>query len=343
MARATGSVFRQRHQECRGESNGDLWVLFPDRGIQRVDGAGKVVATIFPGPRNPMGFRRLVKDREGHIWVCAKQEIFRLDESTPRLVKVPLSIPGRNAVTISSGPDGQEWLGYEGGIAKRVGTEWRLVVPSAELADPRIRSMAAGPGPEFWVSYRRSIPISLIRREGKGWRRRDVPTGGADALGVLRDRRGWLWVGTDSGLLVNDGVHPEPENWVTLDEIHNLPSKLIALDGLMEDQDGSILVATEQGLARVEPDPAWFEPPAALPRVTALRWPGGGQDLWPETGRRLPASTRELEIAFARWPSAVPGRHGIPYRLTPVEKTWKSAPPAGSTMTCSDRANMLSK
>jgi ligand-binding sensor domain-containing protein len=307
-------------------SAGGLWVIFPDQGICRVNVAGAMVQNIFQGPITAISFRRLVKDRDGHIWVCAKQKFFRIDESVPRLVEVLLPGGGRNAVTFASGLDGQEWLGYEGGIAKREGTEWRLVVPSAELADPRIRSIAVGPGPEFWVSYRRSLPISLIRSEGGKWKRRDLPAGDADALGLLRDRRGWIWIGTDSGLLVSDGVHVEAEDWVTLDENHNLPSKSIALDGLMEDFDGSIVVATERGLARVDPDPAWFAPSQERCRVTAVRWPGGGRDSWPLAGMRRPAGLRGLEIDFARWPSAVPSRGDIQYRLTPIEPDWKSGP-----------------
>ncbi len=305
-------------------AHGGLWVVFPNHGIRRVTIDGRTVKTIYKGPRTALAFRGILKDRDGHIWVGSKRQFFRIDEAAEKLMEVRLPGGGANAVAFASGPDGQEWLGYDGGIARREGLKWKLVVPAEVFADPRIRSIAVGPGPEFWVSYRRSIPISVIRPDGAGWKRRDLPFDATtDPQGIVRDRRGWIWVGSDTGLLVTDGVHLQPDDWVILNEYHNLPSKSIQLDGLTEDSDGSILVSTEHGLARVEGDPAWFAPSQELPRVTGIRWPGGGQNLGPFSGARLPSPVHDFEITFARWPAGVPRDDRFQYRLTPLETEWK--------------------
>jgi signal transduction histidine kinase/ligand-binding sensor domain-containing protein len=94
---------------------------------------------------------------------------------------------------------------------------------------------------------------------------------------ILQDSRGFLWIGTDSGLSRFDG-----SRFAGYDARHGLPSPNVT--ALLEDPSGTLLVGTTAGLARLDPSPAapgrLFTPvPAAggrrLRRVAALAAEGG--------------------------------------------------------------------
>lgn len=311
-------------------AGGGLWLLMQDGAIVRVDSQGRRTAEVFRGSDKGIQFRNLVKDRQGRVWVCAKKTLFRNDESIPRLVETPIPDGGANPVAFAAGPDAQEWLGYEGGIARLDNETWRLELPASQLLSYRVRNIAVGPGPVFWVSYRLSLPSSYLWREGGQWKRRDFRAEDGyppfETYGLLRDRRGWIWRGSGDGLFVSDGVHEDAGRWAMFDEVHGLPSRSIELSGMFEDNDGSIWAASADGIAHIHPDPAWFEEAAddAPARVTAVRWQGR-ENLWPADGIQLPADAHGVEIDLARPPKAVPRPDLLHVRLRPRDTGWTVA------------------
>jgi signal transduction histidine kinase/ligand-binding sensor domain-containing protein len=66
---------------------------------------------------------------------------------------------------------------------------------------------------------------------------------------ILQDSRGFLWVGTGSGLSRCDG-----SRFVSYDPRQGLPSPNVG--ALLEDSNGGLLVGTTGGLARLDPGPA---------------------------------------------------------------------------------------
>lgn len=304
---------------------GGYWVLFRSRGILRVDEQGRVLATVPWQGMTGVEYRVFHRDRLGTLWLGAKKELYRLDESSARLVPHAMPVAAGSPVAFARSEDGNDWLGYEAGIAKRTTTGWEIVVPSSALASPRIRRIAVGPGPTFWVCYRTTGPFSYVYAEAGVWKRRDFHADKGYGMGntwsIHRDRRGWIWCGTEEGLLVSDGVHLAPQDWITLTETHNLPSGAIAHFGITEDSDGKIWVATSRGPAKIEPDPAWFSMPAGSPRLTRLRW-RGADDFQPRPEAKL-VGAGTLEIDFARWPGPTPQAAGTEFRLMPKESNWR--------------------
>lgn len=306
---------------------GGHWVLFRNRGIHRVDGQGRSQETVAWAGMTGTEYRTFHRDRLGALWLGAKKELYRLDEKAGSLEAWPLPVNAGSPVAFARSPSGEDWLGYEGGIARRNVQGWELVVPSSALFSSRVRQIAVAAGPSFWVCYRTTGPVSRVYFEGGQWRRRDYwPEGALDSSNIwtlLRDRRGWIWIGTEKGLVVNDGVHQEPRDWIRLTESHNLPSGELGQFGLSEDEDGVIWAATKRGPARIEPSLAWFATKAEVPRVTRVRW-RGTDDYWPATAARL-EGPGALEIDFARWPGVSPKAAGIEYRLNPREQSWRFA------------------
>jgi streptogramin lyase len=284
-------------------SNGDVWILNHNLGVVRLNRAGKVTATAFAGKATGIDFRVLLRDRTGTLWIGAKKGLYRLDERAPRLTPVPLP-GGSNAVAFAVGPDGQEWLGYEGGIARLEEGEWKIVAPADRLLSPRIRSLAVSAGPVFWVSYRMRAPFSRVAQQGGEWKRQDFDAesgyGPNESRAMLVDRRGWVWRGSTAGLFVSDGTHFAPEDWVRLDRVQNMPSGAVGPWGLFEDVDGSIWVCTDEGVAKIVPDPEWWAPRGVRgrPRVTSVRF-NGRENLWPSMNAqyaKLAAGQYRLEM-----------------------------------------------
>jgi ligand-binding sensor domain-containing protein len=303
----------------------DLWTILKLRGLFRIDVHGRIVATAHV--REPERvYRTLFRDRSGRLWLGTKGGVFEVDEKRPAIR--PHALEGGNyAVAFATGPDGQAWLGYDGGIARLDHGDWKREIPAERLASSSVGSIAVGPGPEFWVSYRTVAPFSRLYREDGVWKRQDFSAesgyGPLETRFLLRDRRGWLWRGTKEGLFVSDGRHLRPEDWIAFSSIHNLPGDSVSPLGLYEDRDGSVWVATNGGVAQIEPDPAWFDPLPAEPiRLTRVRWQGR-ENLWP--GKLdLPGGASDLEIDFAQWPTPLPRQRVLEYRLTPADSNWRT-------------------
>ena len=310
-----------------GDASPDLWAILYSHGVQRITPGGRIAGTAYNPPAHKIDFRSLFRDRRGQLWLGSKSGLFRIDEGRPGIVRAPLE-GGEYAVTFATGPDGTEWVGYDGGIARLDGDRWKRVVPVESLANFRVGTISVGPGPEFWVSYRALAPFSRIYLSNGRWKRQDFDAasgyGPNETRYLLRDRRGWLWRGTTEGLYVSDGVHLAPEDWIRFTTIHNMPDDSVSPFGLMEDRDGSIWVSTGGGVARIDPDPAWF---AALPkkpiRLSRVRWQGK-ENLWPSVTEALAAGRGDLDLDFAQWPDAVPRKRVLEYRLAPRESAWRT-------------------
>ena len=74
--------------------------------------------------------------------------------------------------------------------------------------------------------------------------------GSNSVLALMVDHLGWIWVGTDRGVAVYDG-----QQWVTIDAGQGLLSNDINEDGIREDPDGSVWIATSHGVSHLR-DPA---------------------------------------------------------------------------------------
>jgi ligand-binding sensor domain-containing protein len=308
---------------------GSLWSILATRGVVQLDRAGREIKAAWKGVR-PVGldFRSLFRSRDGRAWVGSKGGLFTLDPRTGALIPEPLPGGYRYATAFATGQDGEEWLGFDGGIARLGSGGWEVVIPREALLNPAVRSIAIAPGGIVWVSYRFPLAFSRLEQVRGRWMRRDFPAeagfGPSETRSLLADSRGWIWRSTPHGLFVADGVHLQPSDWITLHAFNNLPGDSTGPNAFMEDRDGSVWLATDLGIARIDPDPDWFRPEKLPPaHVTALRWHGRTL-LWPASGDRLTDPGGDLEIDFAQWPSLTPRLAGLQFRLAPLETSWRS-------------------
>ena len=136
-----------------------------------------------------------------------------------------------------------------------------------------------------------------------------------DILFLHRDRRGWMWVGTDHGLDLFDG-----RRWRHFDHSDGLVSNDMDQGAVYEDRDGSMWFGTSHGLTHLL-DPRQLPSPSPLhPVITGLSMGARGIDLAPLV--RLDWSAASLVIRFVDL-DFTPG-HAVSfrYRMRGLESGW---------------------
>jgi len=138
---------------------------------------------------------------------------------------------------------------------------------------------------------------------------------GLRILSLLEDHRGWLWAGTDVGVVRWNG-----KDWRRFDESNGLVWNDCDQAALAEDAQGAIWIGTSGGVSRISfPEQLETTPPLVL-KLTEARL--GSVDLVPGHKIKVPGSTQMLDL---RW--EIPlftnrlSQH-VRYRLRGSEDDW---------------------
>ena len=254
--------------------------------------------------------KKLYRDPRGVIWIGGIPGLLRLDPDK-RVRQIPLPAGGTYATDFWTDPEGQLWVGYEGGVAHCQGEVCAAVIaPKDGLLNPRIRSIAPA-SDEVWVAYRASGGFTRFQKRDGIWTpthfRPENGYGPADTHFLRRDRRGWIWRGSTDGVYVSDGKRIDPEDWVHLTFGDRVNASYANMYGFYEQPDGAIWIGTQTGIVRVHPRDDWFV--AAPPKLGQIT---------------LPRHVREdLEIHLSR-PQLPPFQSRLfRYRLAPADSEWR--------------------
>ena len=193
-------------------------------------------------------------------------------------------------------PDGTVWFLAGNGLLRLQGSTW---------TKPQINGLSALHGTLLSVSCAANGAIWVTGEEAGTWRltpvgdrlqawKLEVPIEfrSISSVAILADRRGWVWLGTDSGLLVWNGLA-----WRQL----TVESGLIWNDAdqgaLKEGIDGSLWVGTSGGVAHLLHPERVFDPVPLNISVTGVQ---RGDNQYP-AGQEiaLPWSNQQLQIQLS--------------------------------------------
>lgn len=240
---------------------------------------------------------------DGELWIATDHGLFTtpLDGSGPlrrrdELDHVVVADGDRYIITACREADsGIIWVGT-GGALLRFDPARGFVRPPVEGLAPNggVVYLACGAG-RVWL--RTAIGQQLMRIDlARPGALRAVPVqpavlNGRRILSLLEDRRGWLWAGTDAGVVMWNG-----KDWRRFDESNGLVWNDCDQNALAEDAQGAIWVGTSRGVTRIDNPDRLGRVPPLTPKLTEARL--GNVDL--EQGRRveIPWSTQPLEV---RW------------------------------------------
>ncbi len=270
------------------DARGKLWRGVGATGVRVVDLSTRASTDIATPPVNV-----LVSDaKTDTVWVGTQSGLFRVPNASGSVLK-PVPVGRSGAVVADLIDDG------EGGVLY--------------LASGRLRHLTSGgvdtvvPGPWPGSSF---DPIAITRdHQGKLWiagggglyafrlaqgaiaSYTAIPTSQTrtnSVVALMTDHRGWIWAGTALGLSVFDG-----KRWASIDADGGLASDDVDQGGLHEDPDGSIWIATSQGLSHLI-DPEWLFKPRAVKAVISQAQLGNR----PVSTGTLPYSVEPLFVQF---------------------------------------------
>ena len=271
----------------------------------------------------------IFEDSRGDIWIAnvpAGAEtltVWRRRTSQFEKLGVAFGLPPASQLgTFVEDSRGAVWAALrEGGLVRLTATGAEVFGTERGLP-PLITAMAAGPDGSLWIGGSdRVLKIEDVAR--KDLRATPILTGlGAGVLSLARTPSGVLFVGTFAGLVIFD---PSSKSTRTLSSFEGLPRG--AVQALVPDSDGSILIVAGRTVGRVWPMPTANEdlPPRCLlsaVRVGGRAWPVPERGFDRLDGVSLGAAANQIDVELL----GLSPRLGEPlqyeYRLSGLSRAW---------------------
>ncbi len=212
------------------------------------------------------------------------------------------------------------WVSGATGIARLEDGRWNRFGTRDGLLHNNVTYLAEAPDEALWVGYRDPIGISRLQFEGE--RIRATHFGQKDGMRSAKpyflkfDRRGWLWVGSDTGVDRYDG-----KVWAHLDRSDGLAVNDCDHNAFFEDADGSIWIGTSKGLTHFLTPGMAVSRPDVVPVV--LTWAQLGGSAAPASGGlEVPYSRRSFSVGFAALSFVNEDSARFRYRLNGLDPTW---------------------
>ncbi len=275
------------------------------RRIDRVPITG-IVASTFLDPAN-------------RFWVATDKGLLLIadaDADAERL-KATVALAGPTLQAVSD-VSGRVWAVRTDGLYRRGGDGRFERVNVALPAGQRTQGLAFASNGDLWVMTD-SAGISRFRlTEGRPQPLASVSTpeiGSNNILFVYRDRRGWMWVGTDHGVDLFDG-----QSWRHFSLSDGLISNDLDQSAIYEDLDGSMWFGTSRGLSHLVD-------PLHLPKVEPLhplvtRISMGSRRLTQSKSVRADWTSAPLVIRFVDLDFSRGRNITFRYRLGGVDAGW---------------------
>jgi diguanylate cyclase (GGDEF)-like protein len=135
------------------------------------------------------------------------------------------------------------------------------------------------------------------------------------SLAILVDRRGWVWLGTDAGLMVWNG-----HSWRHLTQESGLIWNDVDQGAMMADPDGTLWIGTSDGLSHLLHPERVFDPVPLAASVTGIR---SGDKLYPAAQQiTLPWSAMPLQFQILSSTTRNRSELVFKYRMEGLQPDW---------------------
>ncbi|TWB40069.1 ligand-binding sensor domain-containing diguanylate cyclase [Nitrospirillum viridazoti] len=315
------------------DKSGRLWggtfsglLFYQDPGKDGAPPAAVVVAHL------PLIFQVFI-DAQGRLWVMTRKKgLYVIDKPegpNPQAVPLGAALPIPPDTSVSSAcqaPSGTLWFATETGVLRFGEGKWTAPAITGVPPVTRFNVIACARDGSLWLGGE-TVRLAHVQEPpdnapgaGTGVLQPvgDVTedlVGDRQVLGLLEDRRGWMWLATDSGVLVwNAGAlrqysHDTGLVWNDCNQ-----------SALIEDDDGTLWVGTSKGLTHITRPDLLFNRPALVTRVTGIE--RNGMALPTDGNFELPWDTAPLTFHLTTPSFRSRGGQIYRYRLNGLESDW---------------------
>ena len=224
--------------------SGNLWLGDAIGRLERVAAGERRAVTVANVPL----MRKLFVDSDGRLWISSNTSLQVIQPGSTQLSRESLP-EGLGAITdIAEDERGVVWIATQGGLLQRTNGAWRLLQLPTAAPEGFSSVVAAGRG-WYWAGGASHglmrLHVSGSKADFAQWQTAtNIAAAGVEFIHV--DRRGWLWAGTDAGVVVYDG-----RQWRRFDQEDGLIWNDTDQNAVYEDEDGSIWIGTSGGLVHV--------------------------------------------------------------------------------------------
>ena len=260
-------------------------------------------------------------DRNGQLWLCTPDGLFLVERPDAPAPDVhPQLVLAHDVQQVATDPAGVLWaLSADGVFRRGVAGRFDLVVPPALLKSAPF-ALTFTPGGDLWVG---TEAAGVLRFRVTGSHVEPLPPvtapviGSNDVLFARRDRRGWIWLGTDHGIDMFDG-----RSWRRFDGSDGPVTNDMNQAAIYEDVDGSMWFGTSHGLSHLV-DPTVLPPAAVLhPLVTGLTF--DNRPLAVASSIRTEWSAASLTVRFVDLDYTHGRNVAFRYRLRGLDADWST-------------------
>ncbi|GAB1429232.1 hypothetical protein MASR2M18_00620 [Ignavibacteria bacterium] len=220
-------------------SNGDLWIC-ANSGVFRKSGSS---FTAIYAKEAPPGYRyTIVEDIQKRIWLGTPEGLMKFDNGS--LVNAGIAAPDvRTAITeLIAAPDGAIWAGTNNGAVLLTDRNGAMSAMRIGTADNAVTALLRDRDGNIWIGTKNGLS-RLTNGKIQPLPKELIPN---DAiLSLAEDHEGSLWIGTFANGLhrLRDGA------FTTISAKEGLADNYAR--SIIENSDGSLLIATANGLNKM--------------------------------------------------------------------------------------------
>jgi diguanylate cyclase (GGDEF)-like protein len=253
--------------------DGSVWAGTFSGAVLRIDPKTRRVNQT---ARLPALIAHAIQDPAGRVFFITDKGIYLREARAPNAP--PHRIPAVDALLgdytrVDAGcvaPDGAVWLLADNRLLREQEGRWTVLpVDNLPKLNGPLLYLSCGTNGVMWATGQRTgiLRFTLSNERLKAWRLVIPPEFSTLApLAILADRRGWVWLGTDMGLVVWNGAewrHLTQETGLIWDDVN----KGTLTNGL----DGSLWLETSGGLSHLLHSEHVFDPALLTVSVTGIQ------------------------------------------------------------------------
>jgi signal transduction histidine kinase/ligand-binding sensor domain-containing protein/ActR/RegA family two-component response regulator len=306
-------------------SKGSLYIGASPGGLRQLDLTSKQLRVIGPeAGLNTTNVRHVLADRDGRIWVAARDGLFRKLPDSPRFEQLapPSPVTSSQAEVfhmIMLDANGQVWVAGTRGLARLSAGRWTRYTERDGLKSNVVAHVAEDPDGSIWIGYydpfgltRLTFPQGQLKLEhfttANGLR-------SDKSIFLGFDARGWLWSGSDHGIDVFDRTH-----WRHYGKSDGLIWDDCNTNAFFADQNGAVWVGTSRGLSRFRPLATPL--PSVPPQVVFTSIKFGDQNSSATSNIQVPYARRSLQVRYAALTFVQESSLVFRYRIDTVDRDW---------------------